>query len=290
MHKHPGSTGSLTGVLLLAISAMVLAPCESGKAVWREGYDAKTGKWINRKPSPYAFSITPEVYQEVKNWYATDSGTNNPDHLPVMVPKAGYTYIYTPYKDPKHPYVTGMSLQGADGYKGYWYADDLTKATDSTDASGNDIQIPPPKDNTPANVKYGGYDARTGKWIDTAPSPDAFSVTQGTYTRVKNWFSTNYGANNPLNLQLEVPREGYSYIYVPYNDPKHPGIMGMSFQGDYAFKGYWYADKIPGLSDVADTASVNSPVQNAQQSMSSQQAPPPPVQSNSTPPDSAAHH
>jgi hypothetical protein len=94
----------------------------------RGGYDAKTGRWIDQKPSYYAFPITKVMYQNVKNWYATDSGTNNPGHLPILSPRPGYTYIYTPYKDPAHPGVTGMSMQGEDGYKGYWYADKIENA------------------------------------------------------------------------------------------------------------------------------------------------------------------
>lgn len=60
----------------------------------REGYDARTGKWINKKPGPSAFSISPDDYQRVKNWYATDSGTNNPNFLPVMTLKRAI-HIYT---------------------------------------------------------------------------------------------------------------------------------------------------------------------------------------------------
>lgn len=228
--------------------------------VCREGYDARTGKWVNKKPSPYAYAITADTYQEVKNWYATDSGKNNPDHLPLQVPRPGYTYIYTPYKDSKHPNVVGMSVQGADGFKGYWYADDLTKATDSSDASGSDMPIAQ-TNKYPADLKYGGYDARTGKWIDTpGPTENAYAITQGTYKRVKNWYTTNFGVNNPLQLPLEAPTPGYTYIYVPYNDPKHPGVIGMSFQGDGVFRGYWYADK---LGPAYDSAANNTPAQNA---------------------------
>ena len=220
-------------------------------AISCEGYDARTGKWINKKPSPYAFAITPEVYSEVKNWYATDSGTNNPDHLPVLAPRYGFTYIYTPYKDPKHPAVVGMSMQGEQGYKGYWYADDLSKATDSTDANGNTVAISHPEDNASLPLKYGGYDARTDKWINTpAPGNDAYPITQGTYQRIKNWYATHYGMDNPLNLKVEVPREGFTYINVPYKDPKHPGVIGMSFQGDFAYRGYWYADRLSSLNDT----------------------------------------
>ena len=183
-----------------------------------------------------------------------------------------------------------MSVQGADGYKGYWYADDLTKATDSTNASGDDVQIPQPKDNSDPDLTYGGYNAKTGKWVDAPkPSDDAFPVTQGTYIRVKNWYGTNFGANNPLNLKIEVPRDGFTYIYVPYHDAKHPGVMGMSFQGDGIYKGYWYADKIPGLNDAADTASVNTPAQSQQQAQSSQQVPPP-AQNNSAVADTTRHN
>src|ERR1700677_1109251 len=52
----------------------------------KEGYDARTGKWVNKKPSLNSFSISPQEYDMVKNWYATDSGNNNPNLLPVTAP------------------------------------------------------------------------------------------------------------------------------------------------------------------------------------------------------------
>lgn len=249
----------------------------------REGYDAKTGKWVNKKPSPSAFSISPDVYNAVKNWYATDSGTNNPNNLPVTAPKEGYTYIYTPYKDKLHPNVHGMSIQGENGYKGYWYADDLTKATDSTNDKGDigTVQEVRPKD---YKVEWGGYDARTGNWVHTQASTEAFPVSQGTYLRVKNWFTTQAGTNNPLGLPLEVPKEDYTYLYVPYKDANHPGIIGMSFQGDVACKGYWYADKIGETQDTVmkgTTPSSSQPANNNNNTPSATQSNPPPQNQNS---------
>jgi hypothetical protein len=268
----------------------------------REGYDAKTGKWVNKKPGPAAFSISPDDYQRVKNWYSTDSGTNNPNFLPVMAPKEGYSYIYTPYKDAAHPNVHGMSIQGQNGYKGYWYADDLSKATDSSDDNGQAVPIPVVKDKSPVMLEYGGYDARSGNWVHTVPSGDDFPISQGTYLRVKNWYATAFGTNNPLQLPLEIPKEDFTYLFVPFKDGKHPGIIGMSFQGDGACKGYWYADKIGATQDTVMTGSPNptnnvtptqtapppssneqnQPVQLQQQSVptQNQQAPPPPSNSN----------
>lgn len=228
----------------------------------KEGYDARTGQWINKKPSVFAYPISQITYEQVKNWYATDSGTNNPNHLPLQQPRDGYSYIYVPYKDPAHPNVTGMSSQGEDGYKGYWYADDLSKATDSTNAHGDVLSIQAPKDNTPASLGYGGYDARTGNWINTKPGFDAFTISHSTYTRVKNWFATSYGSVNPINLPVEAPRKDFTYIYVPYKDPAHPGVIGMSFQGDGVFRGYWYADKIGASNDtVSGKMQIQPPVQ-----------------------------
>lgn len=248
----------------------------------KEGYDARTGKWVNKKPGPASFSISPEVYQMIKNWYATDSGANNPNNLPIMAPKEGYSYIYTPYKDKLHPNVHGMSIQGENGYKGYWYADDLSKVTDSSDANGQAVPLPPPKVTDPP-VEYGGYDARTGNWVHTQPSDFAFAVSQGTYLRVKNWFATAYGTNNPLGLTLEVPKEDYTYLFVPFKDPKHPGIIGMSFQGDVACKGYWYADYIGETQDTvvknapvpANSNTTPDPTQTAQPTTNQQQSVPP---------------
>lgn len=255
----------------------------------KEGYDAKTGKWIGKRPSKFAFAISPETYQRVKNWYATDSGTNNPNNLPITAPREGYTYIYTPYKDPAHPDVHGMSIQGENGYKGYWYADDLTKATDSLTSSGDLVQVKETKDNSPKDLEYGGYDARTGKWLTTKASTDAFTVSYGTYQRVKNWYATNFGADNPLGLPIEAPREDFTYLYVPFSDPKHPGVIGMSFQGDGVYRGYWYADKIPSIVDsifkaqyVNPATQTNQPTQNSQPSQNQQQTNPPPIQAAPT--------
>jgi|GEM_PF-2429944 len=281
--------------LLLLAGAIILYPLKNFKPfhnntkagillLRREGYDARTGKWINKRPSASSFSISPQEYEMVKNWFATDSGTNNPNQLPLMAPKDGYTYIYTPYKDAKHPFARGMSIQGQNGFKGYWYADDLSKATDSTDDNGNDIQIAPPKDKGPANVEFGGYDARTGNWVHTTPSIDAFSISFGTYERVKNWFNTDFNVNNPLFLPVEVPMENYTYLYVPYSDPKHPGVIGMSFQGDRACRGYWYADKIGATNDTIMAGKPQTPVQTADpsdgqsQQRTIQSANPPPAQ------------
>lgn len=242
---------------------------------FREGYDAKTGKWINKKPSQYAFPISPDTYQRVKNWYTTDSGTKNPDNLEIEAPREGYTYIYTPYRDPKHPEAIGMSSMGLQGFKGYWYADDLSKATDSVTSKGDIMSITPPKDNSPAVVKFGGYDARTGNWVNTTPGDDAFPVSYVTYNRIKNWYATDFGANNPLGLPIEIPREDYTYLYVPFNDPKHPGVVGMSFSGDNAYRGYWYADKI-GVTN--DTIVVKPNAQNATQAVPTSNQPLPPKQ------------
>jgi hypothetical protein len=245
----------------------------------KEGYDAKTGKWINKKPSASAFPISPETYEKVKNWYATDSGSKNPDNLPTEAPKEGYTYIYTPYSDPKHPNSVGMGNFGLEGYKGYWYADDLSKATDSVTDAGVDVPIPPPKDNSPATIAFGGYDARTGNWVNTEQSESAFPISSGQFERIKNWFSTNYGTNNPLNLPVQVPRDGFTYLFVPFNDPKHPGVVGMSFEGGIAYKGYWYADKIGPTKDTISTNNTNT--QNTPPVVSpQQQATPPPKQDN----------
>ena len=227
-----------------------------------EGYDARTGKWINKKPSAFAYSISSTTYQNVKNWYATDSGNNNPSQLPLEAPKEGYTYIYTPYHDPAHPGTTGMSVYGQEGFKGYWYADDLSKATDSVTATGSDITIAPVVDRSD-KVTYGGYDARTGNWINTKPGDDAFSISFQTYVRIKNWYATNFGADNPLNLPLQFPKEDYTYIFVPYNDPTHPGVMGMTFQGNNIYKGYWYADKIGVTNDtISHKQNVPKPTQS----------------------------
>jgi len=244
----------------------------------KEGYDARTGKWVNKKPSLNSFSISPQEYDMIKNWYATDSGNNNPNLLPVMAPKDGYSYIYTPYKDPLHPFARGMSIQGQNGYKGYWYADDLSKATDSTDANGNNIQITPSKNKTDLVLEFGGYDARSGNWIHTTPSIDAFSVSYGAYQRIKNWFATNFDVDNPLFLPVEVPMENYTYLYVPYNDPKHPGVIGMSFQGDRACRGYWYADKIGVTNDTIMAGKPVAPVQTPDPAASNQQSAQPPSQ------------
>lgn len=258
---------------------------------YKEGYDAKTGKWIGKRPSKFSFAITPETYEMIRNWFATDSGKNNPNLLPTMAPKEGYTYIYTPYKDPAHPGVTGMSIQGANGYKGYWYADDLTKATDSVAANGELVDVKATKESTLESIEYGGYDARTGKWLSTKASSDAFTVSSGTYERIKNWYTTSFGTNNPLGLSLEVPRENFTYLYVPFNDPAHPGVIGMSFQGSGVYKGYWYADKIQSIVDSIEKAEYvnpygpinNQPTQD-QQRTQNQQANPPPIQQQQTNP------
>ncbi len=242
----------LNRLILIVLVASIIVPVIEGSSP-REGYDAKTGKWINKKPSEYAFSISYTTYQNVKNWYATDSGTNNPNNLPTEAPREGYTYIYTPYHDPLHPGSVGMSAQGLEGYKGYWYADDLTKATDSITSTGADAAIAPPVDNSPKEIALGGYDARTGNWVNTTPSEDAFTISSGTYLRVKNWFATDFGINNPINLPVQVPRDGFTYIFVPFSDPKHPGVVGMSFQGSRASNGYWYADKIGVTNDTIPT-------------------------------------
>ncbi len=86
-----------------------------------EGYSATDGKWIDKKTNATgtAVAVTNSMYLQVQLWNKTNGEQG-------QAPKPGFTYVYTPYKDPAHPESKGMSPEGKNGFEGYWYAENLS--------------------------------------------------------------------------------------------------------------------------------------------------------------------
>ncbi|MEZ4800669.1 MAG: RHS repeat-associated core domain-containing protein [Flavobacteriales bacterium] len=104
-----------------------------------------------------------------------------------------------------------------------------------------------------------GYNANDGLWNSTKIDDSAIPITKDEYLRVKNWYATNGGMNNPEKLVIQKPEEKYDYIFVPYDDPNHPEVTGqgnMSESNDGVGKGpdadvqssemagFWYRQRI----------------------------------------------
>jgi len=106
-----------------------------------EGINAANGEWINKKKGKSAIRITKEEYQAVQQWYKSEGGDG-------IEPLTDYNYVFTPYKHPDHPNVTGMSPQGEDQYKGDWYREKKNSEVDETTKNSRmkAARNPPSKD------------------------------------------------------------------------------------------------------------------------------------------------
>jgi len=169
-----------------------------------EGRDAKTGSWVPDAHTDTKFAVTNQTYQLVKNWYATDGGTNNPTNLQVQAPKENFTYVYTPPSDPGHLDVHGYNPYGA----GYWYAENLKAppAINETDEDG-----------TP----------RTGQMVNFSIGAGNTTSADGTkYLResVEKMIDDNQAANNqtPKDVtRIDVGIGNGNYFKMKPEDVNH---------------------------------------------------------------------